>query len=106
MYTLSRIPVVKKSNGIEYEYHFDIVNIFNDKLVCRLKVYNRKDSNAPVTLYDFVVRDTDELNDLYNNPSYAVEYMSKEAMGHRFVYFEFVIYFDFMGYCFGRAFYK
>lgn len=91
MYTLSRIPIEETTKSVKYEYHFDVVNMVNDKLVCRLKVYNRNDSNAPVALYDFVVRDTDELNDLYNNPRAALEYMSKEAFGHRFVYFEFLL---------------
>ena len=95
MYTLSRIPVVETIGNIEHIYHFDVCNFINDKMVCRLSVTEKPKGTFrggdTVALYDFVVRDTNELNDLYNNPEAALEYMAKESFGHRFVYFEFLL---------------
>jgi hypothetical protein len=96
MYTLSRIPVVETIGNIDRTYHFEVCNFINDKIVCRLSVTEKPKNTFRVrgdtiALYDFVVRDTNELNDLYNNPEAALEYMAKESFGHRFVYFEFLL---------------
>jgi len=95
MYTLSRHNVICKNDVNETEYEFEFVEIVGDRFRYKFKVFNRYkdtlggDLRSPSAEYDIIVRSTSELNNLYNNPEYAHEFISKEAYGCTFIYFEF-----------------
>lgn len=92
MYTLTRTPIIFENECFIKRYEFEFVETLNASLRYRFKriIKKKLQLSEPGTseIYDIIVRDTHDLDNLYQNPEYAYEYITNESIGLKFMYFE------------------
>lgn len=102
MYVLNRLPqVITKRDSVGpgevietlYEYRFEFMECIGDKFrykITRHKHNSNMLSTASVQTDEFnvMINIMSELNDLYNNPEMACDFMRKQTAGYKFVSFE------------------
>ena len=92
MYTLTRMPIRFENECFIKRYELEFIEPLNAGLRYRFKRMIKKklqlSEPGTVEIYDIIVRDTHDLDNLYQNPEYAYEYITNESIGLKFMYFE------------------